>query len=121
MNIKKFLVLAVFPAMMMGAWGAHAAHDVVIGFVQAVLLTSDDSYGGCMANISDDPAAKLAGCSPGWVSFSCTGDYNTELRAFRMLDQAQLALATNKRVRLIFHDDRKHNGYCFASRIDVLR
>jgi hypothetical protein len=35
--------------------------------------------------------------------------------------QAQLALATNKSVMIVVDDSRRHNGYCFASRIDVIR
>ena len=38
-----------------------------------------------------------------------------------MLDQAQLALVTTKTVSVTINDAKKHNGYCFAQRIDVLK
>jgi hypothetical protein len=38
-----------------------------------------------------------------------------------MLDQAQLALAANKKVVVWITDVSRHNGYCFATRIDVVK
>jgi hypothetical protein len=38
-----------------------------------------------------------------------------------MVDVAELALATGKQVQVRFQDDKKHNTYCFANRIDVIR
>ncbi|WP_296809861.1 hypothetical protein [Thiocapsa sp.] len=55
------------------------------------------------------------------MSFSCSGHFTDAVRAFRMLDQAQLALAMNKTVMIVVDDSRRHNGYCFASRIDLIR
>jgi len=37
------------------------------------------------------------------------------------VDQAQLALATGKSELVVIDDTRRHNGYCFANRIDVVR
>lgn len=95
------------------------------GFVQAkvnrVLVTSDNRFGGCMATLSISPHTEVASCAPGWVTFSCSGHFTDEVRSYRMLDQAQLALATGKTIAVWFQDDKKHNGYCFANRIDVLR
>ena len=34
--------------------------------------------------------------------------------------QAQLALATGMEVNVLVDESKKHNGYCFASRIDVI-
>lgn len=93
----------------------------VVGTVNAVLLSSDDLYGGCMAALSADPQAVLPGCGAGWVTFSCTGDFTDQVRAYRMVDQAQLAYATNRRLRVFVDDTKKHNGYCFTPRVDVIR
>ena len=37
-----------------------------------------------------------------------------------MYDSAQLAFVTGRRVRVWVDDTRKHNGFCFVTRIDVL-
>jgi len=59
-------------------------------------------------------------CPSAWVSFSCDGTFNTQAIGFRKLDQAQMAMALNKRVHLYIEDSKKHNGYCFARRIDIV-
>jgi hypothetical protein len=75
-----------------------------------------------MAKLSVNPATKLPTCNGWFVTFSCTGDFATNtVQAYRLLDQAQLALAANKTVNVFFQDDKKHNGYCFANRIDVIK
>ena len=72
------------------------------------------------------PARRSPARVPGWrpaspVTFSCTGTFTDAVRAYRMLDQAQLALVTAKIVSVTINDANKHNGYCFAQRIDVLQ
>lgn len=88
--------------------------------VRYVLISADETYGGCMIGLADNPATVVPGCGGWWVSFSCSGDYTDPVRAYRMLDQAQLAWATGKRVKIIFDDSKLHGLYCFASRIDLL-
>jgi hypothetical protein len=100
---------------------ALAASAVVTANVNRVLISADARWGGCMAALSVNPQTVLAGCSPWWVTFSCSGDFTDPVRAYRMLDQTQLALATGKMVSVWFQDDKKHNGYCFADRIDIVR
>lgn len=98
----------------------HAGIATVAGAnVVSVLIQSDTTFGGCMAKLSVDPSTLLPACAPHWVTFSCSGDFTSEVRAYRMLDQAQLALATSRRVQVVVDDSRRHNGYCFATRIDV--
>ena len=87
--------------------------------VTATLVTSDDSFGGCMAKVQAKIYRALPSCTPNWVTFSCTGDFTSEVRAWRMLDQAQLALATGAPVFLVVTDEQQHNGHCQALRIDV--
>ena len=89
--------------------------------INRTLVVGSDLYGGCMAATGVDPATLLPGCARNWVTFSCTGDFADPVQAYRMLDQAQLALATDKTVMLEVRDSQKHNGYCYASRIDVIR
>lgn len=86
---------------------AEAAMEVKI---LRVLIQADDSLGGCMALLSVNPGSLLPSCADGWVTFSCSGQYTDSVRAYRMLDQAQLALATDRRVSVSFTDQLKHSG-----------
>ena len=122
MRIPRILLIATASAALsLTGSPAGAASSSVIATVAGVLLRADSTFGGCMVYLSVDPSTVLPNCGPSWVSFSCTGDFTDQVRAYRMVDQAQLALATNKTVYVEFQDDKKHNGYCFASRIDLYR
>jgi len=92
----------------------------VTAYVKKTLVSEDGRWGGCMAHLSEDISAKLPSCGSSWVTFSCDGTYTDPVRAYRMLDQAQLALATGMRVVVFVDDSRQHNNFCFASRIDLL-
>lgn len=99
---------------------AFAASGTIVSYVNKVLLSADHRWGGCMVYLSANPGTLVPACS-GWLTFSCTGDYTDPVQAYRMVDQAQLALATNKRIQITFQDDKRHNGYCFVNRMDILR
>ena len=101
--------------------GARSAGTTLTTTVERVLVAGDDRFGGCMALLADSPGRQLPGCPASWVTFSCSGDFTDPVRAYRMLDQAQLALATDKPVLVQVTDSQKHDGFCFASRIDVIR
>lgn len=74
-----------------------------------------------MASLSVSPATILPTCGSGWVTFSCTGDFSDQVMAYQKLDQAKLALMANKKVYVVVDDSKKHSGYCFATRLDVLK
>jgi hypothetical protein len=97
-----------------------AAEGRVTANVDRVLISDNDLWGGCMAALSVSPQSVLGSCGPTWVTFSCSGHFTDRVRAYRMLDQAQLAFATGARVAVWFEDDRRHNGYCFVNRLDIL-
>jgi hypothetical protein len=99
----------------------EAAAGSVVASVTRVLITGESDFGGCMAALSVSPQSVLPGCRSGWVTFSCSGDFTDPVRAYRMVDVAELAIATGKQVQVYFRDDLKHNSYCFAYRIDVLQ
>lgn len=90
--------------------------------ITRTLAAADGAFGGCMAALDDAPSDSGLDCPAGskWVTFSCTGEHATTSDALRMYDSAQLAFATGRRVRVWVDDTRKHNGFCFVSRIDVL-
>lgn len=97
-----------------------AASGTLVANVNRVLTTTDGNWGGCMAFLSVNAGSVLPACNS-WVTFSCTGEFADPLQAYRMVDQAQLALVTGKKVQLWIRDDRMHNGYCLADRIDTIR
>jgi len=100
---------------------AQGATASLNGKIDRVMIHNDGGFGGCMAQLSVNPKAALPACGGGWVTFSCTGDFTDPVSAYRSFDQAQLALATHKNVLVVIDDSRRHNGYCFATRIDVVR
>jgi len=87
--------------------------------VKFTMVDASGNYGGCMVLIDKNPKLTLPTCGNHWVSFSCTGTYAPKDLAYRMFDTAQLALVTNKTVTLRIEDTKLHNGYCYASRIDL--
>lgn len=107
--------------LLSSAGQALADSGSVTTYVNRVLMTGDSTWGGCMAALSVDPQTVLPNCQTWWVTFSCSGDFTDPVRAYRMVDVAELALATGKQVQVWFQDDKKHNTYCFANRIDVIR
>ena len=116
---KSFAAAALMSAILSTPVIADTAG--IQGTVKRTLVQPDGAFGGCMALLSVDPASALPSCSPHWVTFSCTGDFADVLAAYRSFDQAQLALAGNHQVYVQIDDGRKHNGYCYAYRIDVLK
>ena len=100
---------------------AAAANAEFQANVVRVLLTADDTLGGCMALLTVSPATYLPSCGDGWVTFSCSGQFMDNVRAYRMLDQAQLALATNRSVVVNITDEQQHDGFCIVRRFDILQ
>lgn len=102
---------------------AVAVQGFLTTTVSRVLVSGDDAYGGCMAALGAaiSTATNTPNCPSTWVSFSCDGTYTSKDMAFHLLDQAQLALALNKKIYVGVDDTKKHGRYCFAYRLDVLK
>lgn len=83
------------------------------------LMVDSANFGGCAARITGSVAANGLACSGPWVSFSCTGDFNSKSDGANKFAQAQLAFVTDKQVRIRLDDTKRHNGYCFARNILV--
>ncbi|KOR30885.1 hypothetical protein TI04_03685 [Achromatium sp. WMS2] len=98
---------------------AYAATAHVTSPVTRILL-HDSSFGGCMAGLNN---IRLTGCTTGFATFDCKGSLTgtDTVMAYRMLDQAQLALATNKSVFVTIDSSLVINGYCKVTRIDILK
>lgn len=85
------------------------------------LLIEDDVYGGCMAKLAVNPATQTANCGGNWVTFDCIStrtDTASKSEAANKLAAAQLAYVTRGLVRVVFDDQRKINGFCYAQRIE---
>jgi hypothetical protein len=99
---------------------AFAVNGVGNGNVQQVMKRSDGGFGGCMAYVTEAPVgvnggtAPACGSFPGWISFSCTGDFNTKSEGQSAFDLANLALVTGNTLQYYVTDTQKHNGKCFA-------
>jgi len=119
--MKLLKVRIVFAAILMwlSAFPVAADKAGITAFIQSTRVTGDGSFGGCMALLSKNPAEALPACKNSWVTFSCDGTYGDPVLAYRMLDQAQLALATGMKVRVFVDDSKMHNGYCLAYLINV--
>jgi len=83
-------------------------------------LVDGNNYGHCMAYIDSVSLVQANNCVlPGWVTFSCSGDFNKSSVGYKKFESAQLAFVTGKKVEFLTDDGRKHNSYCFVQRIDV--
>lgn len=119
-KIKPVVIGLMFMGSLMTAHNAYAGIANVSTKVVRVLHTNSDVYGACMARLAKDPATTGVDCNP-WVTFSCTGDFTTKDSAYRMFDMAQMSLALDKAVTVWVNDSKKHNGFCVAERIEVLK
>lgn len=108
------LLAAITPA-------SHATVVFVNASVVRTLVADEDRFGGCMAKLDKVLASFGLDCPGTWVSFSCSGTFTPKDNAYRMFDSAQMALALGKTVAVQVDDTKKHNGNCYARRIDVLR
>ena len=94
-----------------------------IGYLRAKVkgtLVHDKDYGKCMARLDKDinTATDSPECPTKWVSFSCEGTYNSKDIAYRKLDMAQSAEITQVDIIFSVDDTKKHDGHCFASRVE---
>lgn len=85
-----------------------------------VLHMPNELFGTCMAQFDTDPSIAGLDC-PVWGTFSCSGELSSKDTAYRLYDMAQMAFALDKPVLVWLNDQKKHNGYCFVERLDVLQ
>jgi hypothetical protein len=115
-------VKGIFVALLFGmSMQTFAGNGLVVGLpITKILLMSDATYGGCMIYI-DSPVInqQLSTCGT-WLSLDCEGNYINSVRAYRMLDQAQLAFSSGKNVTVYFTDANKYNKYyCTVTRMQI--
>ena len=80
-------------------------------------LIDDTLFGQCMILVEAVPAELNCGT---WVSASCSGDFNPSNVGWRKLEVAQMAQALRRKVVVHLDDSRKHNGWCFVTRIQLI-
>jgi len=117
MRLQKIVQGLLVAMACLYASAALADEASIIAFVERTMVTGDATYGGCMVRLSE--RQPLATCKAWWITLSCDGTHTDPVRAYRMLDQAQLALATGMEVFVKVDDSKMHNGYCLATRIDL--
>jgi hypothetical protein len=106
------LCLAYVPA-------SYADTVKVKGLVTKTTVADEGRWGGCMAQLDQALADSGLNCQSKWVTFSCSGVYTEKDVAYRMFDQAQMALALGRKVEVYVDDTKKHNEYCYANQITV--
>ena len=120
--MTRVVVKFTIAVLLLGAFGAALHADVVsiTTKISRTMVVADDRWGGCAAQLSVAPADEgLPNCGK-WVTFSCTGVHTSKSRALVMFDQAQMAFALDRRVRVFVDDSKTHNGICFVNRIELL-
>ena len=118
---NRALIVGAAAFLLASAWSSAAVKPVVANVTQT-LVSASSTWGGCMAKLSESLAEEGLDCPAGgnWVTFSYTGEYTSKTAAFQMFDSAQLAFVAGHPVKVFVDDQRRHNGYCFVSRLDVL-
>ena len=96
MTLEKAGIIAVAIVLTLCASTVVADSAHINAFVTQTRVAGDDAYGGCMAALSKSPKNMLPACKNTWVTFSCDGTYTDPVRAYRMLDQAQLSRGFTK-------------------------
>ena len=110
-------VLGAF-LVLLSAFDVGAAVEKVEAQAVRTLTTGDGRFGGCMVQLDENLSNSGLNCT-NWVTFSCTGVHTSMDEGFRMFESAQMAFALDKTLVLEVDDGKKHNGHCYARRVDV--
>jgi len=106
---------------LVAALGAGAAPERINAGAKRTLTTDDGRFGGCMVQLDERIANAGLDCPGSWVTFSCSGVHTSPDEGFRMFESAQMAFALDRELMVEVPDEMKHNGHCYARRVDVLR
>ena len=99
---------------------AFAVKATMTAKVIQLLNSNSSGWGGCMVK-TDKSVRQETGldCNSSWVTFSCTGTYGPKDQAYKMYDSAQMAMVMDYNITFHLDDEKKHNGFCLATRIDI--
>ena len=118
--LQYFLLSALCVSLMSGE--ALAGSGRIKSADVTALLVDDTDFGGWHDNFSNGPEAVLGDCGGDWVTLDCLAAFpeSTKSNASQKFSQGQLALVMGNKVRVYITNDRKANGFCFATRIDII-
>ena len=119
-KITYIMLLATLIAMPSAVF---AEKGMITAHVVRTLVADGGIYGGCMIAIDKTIATQSStalNCPSVWVTFSCDGTYSGKDIAYRKLDIAQKSEVTGHKATFHIDDLRKHNGFCYAYRVDSL-
>jgi len=109
-------VLGLVLIMLLSTITASAEHFWVTGKIKRTLV--DKYYGGGMIKLDRSIGH---GCKTTWVSLDLVGKYWSKESGQYKFSSALSAFAMDKRVSVYVYNNQKHNGYCVARRIDILK
>lgn len=115
------VMLAVCVFMLLAADPSRGAKARVEAMVVRTLTTDDGRLGGCMVRLDQALSDFGLDCPGSWVTFSCRGIHTSVAEAVRMFESAQLAFTLEHTAMVEVTDEKKHNGHCYGTRVDVLK
>ena len=125
--MKKIILTVVVCLLSLLSTSAFSQRAYIRARIRSLLI-HDKDFGKCMVKLDKtlDKATKIKtrnylNCqSTGWVSFSCDGTYNSKDIAYRKLDMAKYHKRTGADMIVYVDDEKKHNGYCYAYRVEEI-
>lgn len=105
--------------LLFSAVAAEAAVERIEGKAVRTLTTGDGRFGGCMVQLNKRLEDAGLNCPGTWVTFSCTGVHTSKEDGSRMFESAQIAFSLDKTIVVEVNDEKKHNGHCYARRVDI--
>lgn len=118
---RRGVMLVVAGYVLLATSALHGATARIEALVVRTLTTDDGRLGGCMVRLDRRIDEFGLDCPGRWVTFSCSGVHTTPAEAVRMFESAQLAFTQQRTAMVQVTDEKKHNGHCYATRVDVLR
>jgi len=114
-------------AMMYLLFAPMGAHAAVVQYTTPILgiTTSANGFNGCMVKVN--PVPQTVYCTNrsdhSFVTLDCSGRWVRKGDAANNLKLAQIALLTNKSVKIVVNDrfTIEPQGYCLAQQLTILR
>ena len=80
----------------------------------------ETTYGQCAVRLDPLPSTVVPGCDNAFVSFSCSGGFNSKSEGAEKYSLAQLAYVSGRKAGIYINGLKKHNqAFCFGESIWV--
>ncbi len=119
MKFKSIMVIAVITFCGLSSISNAANYKVTGNVVKVLTQDNEGDFGNCMVRLDVNISSSGASCPSQWISFSCTGDFNSKDIAYRLLDQATMSLVLGNEITVEVNDANRHNDYCVGHRVDL--